>query len=135
MLESGPGAANGRQNGAQAIVLDQPVRMAGFDKALLDERLIEFTTGNKLEEPEGDMIQFMVAVAGRRCRKVSDLALERDAAVCNPAGHWVVMISPRRAHARKLLLTASCAPASPANQAQWLASLQACAQQYGRPFG
>ena len=83
MLEPGPGAANGRQNGAQAIVFDQPVRMAGFDKAMLDERLIELTTGNKLVETEGDMVQFMIAVAGRCCRKVSDLALERDAAVCN----------------------------------------------------
>ena len=82
MLKAGPGAGDGCQNGAQSIVLDQAIRLAGFDQPILDQRLIEFTPSDKLEQPESDAIQEMVAVAGRRCCKVRDLAIERDAAVC-----------------------------------------------------
>ena len=82
MLQSGIASALDRhKHGTQAVVFDQAIAVADFDKAMLDQHLIEFAACNELKEPKGNTIQFSVARAGWRGCQVRDLAIECGAAI------------------------------------------------------
>ena len=80
-FQAGACALNRGEHGAQPVVLDQAIAMAGVDQALADLVIVELAARDQLKQPESRAVKRGVARARQRRGEAPISRIERGPAI------------------------------------------------------